>query len=373
MIGSQSAKPANRHQGPQQMSDEKTEQPTDKKLEDARRDGETSKSTDLPAAVLFLAGSLALSLASGQLGEHFSLLMRIGLDVGRSASPDFDLTRAMMAAAVQTAWILLPVFAVAFMVPLLVMMAQVGINISFKPLEPKFSAINPASGIKRLFSIRSLIDLVKMTITALVLFAVLYKLMLSLLPVAAGLAYQTPLGAAQMSMSLLCKFLSVAGFVYLVVGSIDFGVQKWLFVRDHRMSKDEIKREYKESEGDPEIKGKRKQIAREMAEEEPVKNRVAGAQAVIVNPTHYAVAIRYAPEEHGLPRVVAKGVDDEAMKIRALAEAAGVPILPNPPLARALYLVPEQDPVPEPLFEAVAEILAWVNQLHGEGYGPSAQ
>lgn len=354
------------------MSDEKTEQPTDKKLEDARRDGETSKSSDLPAAALFLIGAGALSAGGSQLGEHLGLLLKIGLDVGHIASPDYDMMRAIQAALVQALWILLPVCGVALLVPGLVMMAQVGINISFKPLEPKFNAINPASGIKRLFSLRSLIDLGKMTVTAILLGAVLYQLLLALLPVAAGLSYQTPIGVVQMSWALLCKFLAVAGFVYLLVGSLDFGIQKWLFVRDHRMSKDEIKREYKESEGDPEMKGKRKQMAREIVEEEPVKNRIAGAQAVVVNPTHYAVAIRYVPEENDVPRVVAKGVDDIAMMIRQHAEEAGIPIFAQPPLARALYLVPEYDPVPEPLFEAVAEVLAWVNELQSEGSGSTA-
>jgi type III secretion protein U len=135
------------------------------------------------------------------------------------------------------------------------------------------------------------------------------------------------------------------------------------------MSKDEVKREHKNSEGDPHIKGQRKQLARQMVDEAKPKQSVAGAQAVIVNPTHYAVAIRYAPEECGLPCITAKGVDDEALKLREEAQALGIPIIGNPPLARALYLVKLNDPVPEALFETVAEVLAWVSEIGAKDTG----
>lgn len=344
------------------MSDEKTEAPTSKKLDDAKRDGQSPKSADLPAAALFLIGAAGLSFAAGPLGEHFSLLLRLGLDVGRAASPQFDLERAMLAIASEAAWILLPVLAVALFIPIAALVMQVGVNISFKPLEMKLDAVNPAAGLKRLVSLRSLLDLLKMVLKATALIAVLYKITLLLLPATASLAYQPVLDVAAIAWMILCRFIAAAGLVYLVLGAADFGIQYWLFIREHRMSKDEIKREYKESEGDPLIKGKRKQIAREDANAPPPA-KIADAQAVIVNPTHFAVAIRYAPEEHGLPRVIAKGVDEDALTIRRYAETLGVPIIPNPPLARSLYVVPLDEAVPEPLFEAVAEVLAWVNQL----------
>lgn len=359
------------------MAEEKTEEPTDKKLEDAKRDGKSPKSADIPAAALFLLGGVALSFGAAPLGDHFRVLINIALDVGRQSSPQFDLQQAMTAVMVEAGWILLPVLGAALLIPILSLVAQIGINITFKPLELKIDAINPAAGLKRMFSVRSLLDLVKMVIKAAVLIAVLYKITLLLLPVTASLSYQPIMDVVSVTWMVLCRFVAAAGLVVLILGVADFGIQYWLFVREHKMTKDEVKREYKESEGDPQIKGKRKQIARDDANAPPPQ-KVSDAQVVVVNPTHYAVAIRYMPEEHGLPRVIAKGVDDEAMEIRRQAEMYGVPIVPNAPLARALYLVQVDDAVPDPLFESVAEVLAWVGQMqqvtqsHGAGDSPTA-
>jgi type III secretion protein U len=244
--------------------------------------------------------------------------------------------------------------------------SQVGFVLSFKPLEPKFNAINPASGLKRMFSMRSFIDLIKMTIKAVVLAAALYKTLLGLMPLIVGVAYEPLPDLIEISWSALCRLFAVSGVLYLVLGVVDYGIQRWLFIRDHRMSKDEVKREFKNSEGDPQLKGKRKQVAREIVTENPDK-AVAGARAVIVNPTHYAVAIRYEPAEYDVPRIVAKGVDADALEIRRMAERHGVPIVGNPPLARALYLVPLEDAIPESCFKAVAAVLAWVEDMQANG------
>ncbi|CAB3773592.1 type III secretion system export apparatus subunit SctU [Paraburkholderia humisilvae] len=351
------------------MSDEKTESPTEKKLKDARKDGKVPKSADLAAAASLLGGSAALSFAGGPLGDHFRQLLTIGLDVAHAASPDLNLTETLKAIALEASVILLPILIAALLLPLAALAMQTGLQISFKPLELNGNAVNPAAGIKRLFSLRSLLELAKTMIKAVVLGAILYKVVLLLVPATASVAYQPIDDVIEVSWRGLCRFVMVAGLVYLVLGAADFGIQLWLFMREQRMSKDEVKREYKESEGDPDIKGKRKQIARENVESAPAKH-VTQAQAVVVNPTHYAVAIRYVPEEHGLPRVIAKGVDADAFEIREAARAAGIPIIPHAPLARALYRVPLEQAIPEMLFEAVAEILAWVAQL---GAQPSTQ
>lgn len=358
------------------MADEKTEQPTEKKLEDAKRDGKSPKSADLPAAATFLIGATALSFGAAPLSEHLRDLIRIGLDVGRATSPQLDITQQITAVLLDAAWILIPVLAIALAIPIIAMVAQIGINITFKPLELKFDSINPASGLKRIFSLRSLLDLVKMLIKAVALLAVLYELTMMMMPVTASLSYQPVMDVIAVSWMVLCRFIAVAGGVMFLLGVADYGLQYWFFIREHKMTKDEIKREYKESEGDPEIKGKRKQIAKENANA-PRPTRVADAQAVIVNPTHYAVAIRYVPEEHGLPRVVAKGVDADALEIRRFAEECGVPIVPSPALARALYLTPVDEAIADPLFEAVAEVLAWVGSMSAQagaaGNGMAAQ
>jgi type III secretion protein U len=158
--------------------------------------------------------------------------------------------------------------------------------------------------------------------------------------------------------------LAVALLLFLVLGPVDYAIQRWQFMKEQRMSKDEVRREYKEQEGDPHVKGERQQLARELSQSDPAE-RVAGANAVIVNPTHYAVAISYHPGSSGLPVVVAKGVDEAALHIRRCAELSGVPIFGNPPLARALFKVQTDGTIPEELFEAVAAVLRWVEDMGG--------
>jgi type III secretion protein U len=355
------------------MSDEKTEEPSEKKLRDARNDGETIKSPDLSFALLLLAAALGLSLAGPTMGEHLKALMNIALDIHASGTTSADLRRAMARIGVQALLLSIPL-GVAVVAAIVSVASQVGFVLSFKPLEPKFNAINPGSGLKRMFSMRSFIDLIKMTIKAVILAAVLYKTLLALMPLIVGVAYEPLPDLIEISWSALCRLFAVGGVLYLVLGVVDYGIQRWLFMRDHRMSKDEVKREFKDSEGDPQLKGKRKQVAREIVTENPDK-AVAGARAVIVNPTHYAVAVRYEPDEYDVPRVVAKGVDADALEIRRMAERHGVPIVGNPPLARALYLVPLEDAIPESCFKAVAAVLAWVEDMQandGEGsHGPA--
>ncbi|VWB88627.1 type III secretion system export apparatus subunit SctU [Burkholderia lata] len=343
------------------MSDEKTEQPTDKKLKDARRDGETVKSTDLSFATLLIVAALGFGLAGPAMGEHLRAMVDLALQVREANKPSFDLKRAMAAIGMQAAILCLPAI-VTIVAAIASIAAQVGFQVSFKPIEPKFSAINPGSGLKRMFSVRAFVDLAKMLLKAAIIAAAMWKTLIALAPLIVGVAYEPTFDLIQISWTALCRLFAVGGVLYLIIGVADYGVQHWLFIRDHRMSKEDVKRENKDSEGDPHLKGKRKQVAREIVESNPERN-VAGAQAVIVNPTHYAVAVRYMPDEYDLPRIVAKGVDADALEIRQMAERHGVPIIGNPVLARALYLVPLDDAIPESCFKAVAAVLAWVEDL----------
>lgn len=356
------------------MSDEKTEQPTDKRLDDARRDGEVSKSQDLVVAAVFFAAVITMWIGSGFFADRFRAIFAIGIDIQAAEREDFDLYRAIGKMATEGAMIIAPFFLVSIVAAMSAIFSQVGIAISFKPLEPKFDAINPANGVKRIFSIRALIDLIKMLINGCIVSCVSWLTIRSLFPLIAGAAYGTLPNIIHTGFDLITKFIGTACVIYLVIGAADYGVQRWLFIRDHKMSKDEVKRENKDSEGDPLIKGQRKQIGREIANSEQRK-RVGSANAVIVNPTHYAVAIRYAQDELGVPQVVAKGTDNDAFRIRTWAQELNVPIISNPPLARALHKVPVDEEVPEALFETVAVILRWVEQLAAqrtEDSGPTS-
>ena len=350
------------------MSDEKTEEPTDKKLRDAREDGETVKSTDLAFALLLLTAAAGFSFAGPSMGEQLRAMLDVALDLNAGAQTDAAMHRAIVRIGAHALLLSIPV-AAAVVVAVGALASQVGFVIAFKTVEPKFNSINPASGLKRMFSVRSLVDLAKMLVKAVLLAAVLYKTLILLVPLVVGVAYEPVPNLIGISWTALCRLFAVSGIAYLVLGVADFAVQRWLFIRDHRMSKDEVKREHKDSEGDPQLKGKRKQVAREIVESHR-ETAISGAQAVVVNPTHYAVAVRYMPSEYELPRVVAKGVDADALEIRRLAERHGVPIVGNAPLARALYLVPLDDAIPEACFKAVAAVLAWVEDMADPRYAP---
>jgi type III secretion protein U len=348
------------------MSDEKTEKPTDKKLDDAKRDGEAAKSTDLTSSAVLLSGVVLMAIGGPFFGDSLRALMSFALDASAYRDPELDLHEYMKKLALQGAMLLLPFLGVVVTAAVIGIWGQTGMMLSFKPMELKFNSINPASGLKRIFSMRSMIDILKMVFKAAVICSVMWKILLTLAATLVAVAYEPVLDIIQISWQALTKFISIGGGLFLILGAVDFGIQRWLFIRDHRMSKDDIKREYKNSEGDPHLKGKRKSVAKEMVETappKPTKEGVGRAQAVIVNPTHYAVAIRYDPKEFGLPRVVAKGTDDDALLIRRIAQELGIPVVGNPPLARALHTVPLEHAIPEVLFETVAVILKWVKDI----------
>ncbi|PPV07027.1 type III secretion system protein HrcU [Xanthomonas bromi] len=354
------------------MSEEKTEKPTEKKLRDARRDGEVTVSPDVTAAAVLFGALLVMKTAGDYLSEHMRALMKIGFDFSENAHDAAAINRAIGHIGLQGLLLMLPFLVACMVAGLAGGVFQTGLNVSLKPATPKFDSLNPVNGVKKLFSLRSLINLLKLAVKAILIGVVLWFGVRALMPMIIGLAYETPLDIAQIAWRALGMLLALAVLLFVLVGAADWSVQHWLFMRDKRMSKDEQKREYKESEGDPEVKGKRKEFAKELVFGDP-RERVAKAKVMVVNPTHYAVALAYEPDDFGLPQVVAKGVDDDAMELRAFAHNQGIPIVANPPLARALYQVELGDAVPEPLFETVAVVLRWVDQLgrdHSDDDGP---
>jgi len=344
------------------MSGEKTEEPTDKKLEDARKKGEAPKSQDVNAAAGMLATTILLVMSTWIAGDHLRRLFDIAMTHAWGLRSDDEMVKLMADMAVEGVLMSLPYIVVAVIVGFLASFAQVGVQISFDPVTPKFDKINPGAGIKKLFSVKSIVEFAKMVVKAIALGAVIYQIILSLLPLVVGTAQQPPHTLAEIGWAAIVKLVAAATIVFVVLGPLDFALQLWLFKRDQKMSKDEVKREHKESEGDPEIKQKRKQIAREMANSAPQK-RVPGSSVVVTNPTHFAVALQYIPGVTPLPIVTAKGMDAEAAVIRRLAEQHKVPMVGNPPLARALYKLPLDEPIPEALFESVAAVLRWVAMI----------
>lgn len=343
------------------MSDEKTEKPTPKKLQDAKKEGQHAKSADIPTSLVLGGGIAALSATSGWIALKTRELIEIAFNGGfRDGADDVSLLLKMSAMGATAMKLCLPLAVLSVLLGLIGIVAQVGFNISFKPLGPNFDKLNPGTNLKNLISVKSLIELVKLIVKAVAMVAIVYSVMKDLLPLMVGASYLSPAGIAAIGWAAAVKVVCAALILFVILGPVDYGLQRWQFIRGQRMSKDDIKREHKESEGDPKLKSQRKQLAREMVNSSP-KESVAGATVVVTNPTHYAVALRYQSGETPLPVVVAKGVDESAAMIRRYAEEAGVPIVGDPPLARALYKLPIDQHISEELIEAVVAVIGWVN------------
>ncbi|OAJ62863.1 type III secretion system export apparatus subunit SctU [Paraburkholderia ginsengiterrae] len=345
------------------MSDEKTEQPTEKRLRDARKEGQVSKSTDLTDSVTMSAVIGVLILASGSFAGAFRAIVATALDFVSGDHSLANLFGKMTSVGGQSLLVVVPFVLIGAVAALAALIPQVGFKVATKPVVPNPMNASPINGFKRIFSWRTVIELVKMIIKAVIIGFVMWFTIKWMLPLIVGSLYQPLPQLSKMFWDLLLKLCSIAAGVFVVIGSADVKLQHAMFIRKMRMSKDEVKREHKQQEGDPKIKGERRRLAREFASSAGTQQRVGFANALIVNPTHYAVAIRYAPSEHPLPLVTAKGMDESAAQLRGFAQQANVPIIGNPPVARALYKVGLDEPIPEELFETVAAILRWVEAI----------
>lgn len=345
---------------------EKTEPASEKKLTKAREKGQVAQSKDLTSAFAFAFGTTALLVTAPASEERVRAIVRSALLATTADPADRHLAtlQAANAMAVDALWIAAPVLAAGVLGGLVGGLSHVGFNISFEPLNPKPEKISPVAGVKRIFSLKSLFEAFKALVLVVFVGWMLYESVRSLMPILVVSGYGNAASIGQTAWTSVLRLVLPCVALFLVLGVLDFVIQRLLFLKEQKMSKDELKREWKEDEGDPELKGERKALAREIAFSNP-KAAVASANAVVVNPTHYAVALRYAPDECGLPYIVAKGVDAEAAEIREAALAEGIPIIGNPPLARALYKIGVHSTVPEPLLEAVAAVLRWAAQVRG--------
>ncbi len=343
------------------MSDEKTEEPTDKKLRDARKDGQVSKSSDLADAISMTAAIGFVMATGAHLRDSMRQLVMSSLEFVNTPHTLTDMYDRLYRFGGIALLAVVPLALCAAFAGLMGSGMQVGLQIALKPVMPNINALNPGEGLKKIFSMKTVIETAKMIVKASLIFAVMWVVIRGLIPLVSGSLYQPLAELSAMFWSILLKLMMVAAVIFILVGAADVKLQKMLFIKQMKMSKDEVKREHKNDEGDPMIKGERKRIAREMANSPPP--RMARANVVVVNPTHYAVALRYAPGEHPLPVVIAKGMDEAAAVIRRAAAEADVPIVGNPPVARALYKVGVDEPIPDALFETIAAILRWVDSI----------
>ncbi|MBF0284590.1 MAG: flagellar biosynthesis protein FlhB [Magnetococcales bacterium] len=344
----------------------KTEEPTGRRLDDARGKGSVPTSKEVGTTLLF-AGAILLFLFQGpnlwqSMQQRMAFLLSGAI---RSDLTTQGVVKLLQELMVDTLLDLAPFFAIFVILAAAGPVLQHGWLVSWEPVKPKFSKLNPIAGLKRLFSFNSIIELgksiLKMGLISLVVYWALKDQAAGLL----GLADSTIAGVAQLLVDDSLSILWQVTMAFAAMAVLDFAYQKHEYIKNLRMTKQEVKDELKSTEGDPQIKGRIRQIQREMAQRRMMKE-VPQADVVITNPTHYAIALKYTPGEMHAPKVVAKGRDLVAQRIRELARENGVPLVENPPLARALYQDVELDRyVPPELFKAVAEVLAYVFRLRG--------
>ncbi len=348
---------------------EKTEPATQKKLDDARKEGKVAKSKDLTEGIALVVLFLTLKIFIGYVGER--MISVFDWTIGRMAEfaevNQAGLSTTAVAGMLNNAFVEMfmmvwPFFLFGFVVTFIVTVYQVGWKVSAKTMEPKFSKFNPINGFKRIFSKDSLFELVKSIFKVGIIVYIVYT---KLEEEADNLfiLYEITL---EQAIALVGEIILDVGLeisiVFVVIGFADFLYQKWKFSEEMKMTKQEVKDEYKNTEGDPQIKGRIRQKMREASQRRMMQD-VPKADVVITNPTHFAVALKYDAQVSKAPVIVAKGEDFLAQKIKEIAKENKVPIVENKPLARMLYHnVDVGTEIPPELYQAVAEVLAMVYQ-----------
>ncbi len=343
---------------------EKTEAATPRRLEEARKKGQVPRSRELNVLASLLVSGIGLLIFGPMMINGIRKMLVRGLSFDHNLAYDaFAMNEELMAALTATMWILAPFFLVMCAVSLFSPLALGGWLFSGDMAMPKFSRINPASGLARMFSVKSLVELgkaiAKFLLVAIVVVMILSNILQDIITL--------PLLELEVSLdhmaSLLIKSFLGFSIVLLIVVMIDVPYQIWDYQKQVRMTKQEIKEEMKDTEGRPEVKmairAKQQEIAQKRMMEEVPK-----ADVIITNPTHYAVALKYDQNGKGAPIVIAKGKDLIAAKIREIAKENRIVIFSAPPLARALYRSTDlNQQIPENLFVAVAQVLAYIFQL----------
>jgi len=344
--------------------EEKTEEPTAKRISDAKEEGNVPKSAEVPGVVILTAASVYLLFFSGNIWQELKktfiyIYSFIGHEIDSkvyytiSHTVIFDLL-----------YILIPFFLLVIILAVVSNVAQFGfIAVAIKL---KFEKIDPINGIKNIFSLKKLLEALKLTLKLSVIFLIMIVLfVLTWDDIIAMLDMEFP-SSVNVMLTLTSYFIVAILLVIIIFAIIDFFFTRYYYFKSLRMTKQEVKDEFKQMEGDPQVKGRIRKIQREMAMQRMMKN-VESADVVITNPTHYAVALKYDKNKQNAPIMVAKGVDYLALKIKQIAKEFDITIIENPPLARALYEQVEVDEeIPEEFYKAVAEIFRYIYELNNK-------
>jgi type III secretion protein U len=347
-------------------SEEKTEEPTSKKLKDARKRGEVAISKELTGAVAYVFVLGSIWIGSSFFYKHLTRVLGAALELGMRRNPSQQWQSVLVEMVVSATWILLPIMLVAAGVSTLVGLLQTKGVFSVEPLKLKFERLNPGESLKRIFSSRQLGVVIQIFFKlGLLLMVLLITVSLFVEPLIKGI-YGKTIDAGATGMIALNILFGGAGIVFFFLALIDFLQQHFEYIKQNRMSKSERKREYKDNDGDPEMNARMRSLRREIVEA-PIKSGMTSASVIITNPTHFAVALYYEKGAVDLPVMVAKGQDAAALEIRKQAVHKSIPILENPPLARALFAGVELGQyIGDEHLEAVAEVFRWLNSLKSQ-------
>ena len=343
---------------------EKTEQATPKKQEEARKKGQVPRSRELTTMAMLLMGAVSMTLMGGPIVQQLGGVMRMGLQIEKAKIFDPWAVIEILAQAIYQGFMsLIPFLLVMLVTALAAPVALGGWAFSTEAMSFKTEKLNPLKGLKRIFAVRGLIELVKALAKFLLIGSVGAGLLWHYLPELMGLGREPVVSALAHLGSILSVSFIVLSASLLLIAAIDIPFQLWDHSKNLKMTRQEVKDEAKNTEGKPEVKSRIRAMQREVAQRRMMQE-IPKADVVITNPTHYAVALRYDAERMAAPVVVAKGVELVAGQIRAVAMANNVPFFEAPPLARALYYSTDiEQQVPAGLYLAVAQILAYIFQL----------
>ena len=344
--------------------EEKTEAATPRKLQNLRDEGKVTKSVEVASAAGILGGVLTLYSFGGLSWSQLQVMLTDNLvQFSRPDLTDTDLMNLALTLGLAFFTIMAPLLVAMPLLGVIANVAQSGLLLSGKSLMPDPNRINPLSAFKRLFSLQIVVDLVKATVKLGIVGWLLYRTYVDSFPIFLSLTGADLAGSLGLFVDTAFSMAMTVGGAFLVLAAADFGYQRWDFLRNARMTKQEIKEEYKQSEGSPEIRAAIRRRQRRMAMSRMMQN-VPTADVVVTNPTHFAVALRYRGDEMGAPKVIAKGQDLIAQRIKQIAREHNVPVVENKPLARALYATCEVDQeISYDLFQGVAQILAYIYSL----------
>ncbi len=339
---------------------EKTEDPTPRKLREARRRGEVPRSRDLGTATTVLAVSAAFMATGASMRDTLRALVDSSLRAATAPGGPPAVRGALEAAFAQGLHAALPVVLTALAAGTAVAFLQVGPLLTAQPVQPKPERLDPLKGLRNLLRPRQLVELAKTLLKLLLIGALTIAVLRESVRGVAGLSGRDAAAALEGTGALVLRLFVRVGAALLALGVVDLLYQRWRHARDQRMTKDEVKRELKDADGDPQAKQARDRAYREIVEHDAVE-AVRRADVLVVNPTHLAVALRYDAEDDEAPEVVAKGSDHLARRMIQAAEEAGVPVMRDVPLARALHGLSRGEEIPERLYDAVAIVLqaAW--------------